>query len=140
MKLMISALLAACVQASTGIAAEKPRVFTCDVSSYGKAAQRSWIPAKALFEVYSGKKEVKMALAFGGEKLNEPRIVESVSGFGSNIITLKWTFRNAETSGSYEVTMEYTARLNMKRKSATIRAWPRGFDDNISGKAKCSVN
>ncbi len=81
-----------------------------------------------------------MALAFGDETLEKPRRVKSVSGFGSNIITLKWAFRNVETSGSYEVTMEYTARLNLKRKSATIRAWPRGFDDNISGKAKCSEN
>ncbi len=131
--------LVALALASTSISAENPRTYKCKVKAFGSPAEQSWIPEQAVFVIDLSKKEAKMALSFDGQVAEEPKPVSSAGGFGRDVVQLSWSFRNVGTDGTREISMDYSVRLNTKRNTATFRAWPRGYDNDITGKAKCSV-
>lgn len=134
-----AATLAALITFSPAAAFAEVRGYHCEFIAFGSKAEQSWIPTKALFLVDMNAKTAKAALAFVGEIKQDPWPV-TVKGVGSKKMEFSWWFKDAGVKGNgSDLSLDYTVRLNTKNNSVTVRAWPRGYDNDMRGKGTCAL-
>lgn len=126
------ALLPICAVAET-------KTYLCNFAAFGTKAEQSWIPTKALFLVDMQARTAETAMTFKDEIKQDPWPV-SVGGVGTKKIVFSWLFKDLETRGaSSDLSLNYTVRLNTVKNTVTIRAWPRGYDNDMRGKGNCKL-
>ncbi|EBA16358.1 hypothetical protein RSK20926_21574 [Roseobacter sp. SK209-2-6] len=136
-KKCLSLAVIACLTGQVAIASGK-ETYSCRFEGYGTAAERSYIPEVVRLVLNSAEKSVLVGVSFKGPVKGKLWPAE-VSGFGKKKTIVRWRFNNVETKGSTELSLDYTLRLHNGNKTVTVRAWPRGYDDDIRGKGSCQL-
>lgn len=118
-----------------GAVAEVQR-YDCEFSGFGRTAEQSFVPKLATFYVDTETETAKAAMAFHGEIRQEPWPL-NVKGIGRKNLVFSWLFKNLETTGTSDLSLNYRVSVNTATHKASLRAVPRGWDGTIGGRGQC---
>ncbi len=129
---LFAALLLSAVCASNAATA---LTYNCKIKEFGNMG---WIPSFVMFEVEEGENTVRTLdpitkYSLGGAV--EAKIIVDTD----KRLTFKWRTDSLPSDTNQSVTLDYKATYLRSKNLLLLRAFPRGFNNDFSGRGPCTL-